>query len=69
MVFDEDLNGFQGTDLFCVTYEARAIHRDHDSSVVVGVVSVRIFTLLVSDQYLLKGCNDFFQILEKGKAS
>ena len=47
----------------CVACEAWSTHRDHDS------VGVRGVTLLITDQYLLNGCINFIQNLQKSKSS
>ena len=59
---------------FCVACEVCLTHRDHYSvSVVVDVVGVVVIhgvTRSVSDQYeyILKGCINFIQNFQKGKA-
>ena len=58
-------------NMFRVICEAWSTHRDHVSVGIVGGVFfvVRVVTLLVSDRYLLNGCINFIQTLQKGKAS
>ena len=57
---------------FC-RFEARQTHKDYVSVrfVFIGVVDVvvRGVTLLVSDQYFVKGCINFIQSLQNGSAA